>query len=101
LWDRDHQQIRSFADHWAGGLVHSAVRSATISAGFRQNADSVEQVIDFIEKIPAQIVIDLSRVKIGAASRGTQGYFCTKLSTTFVGLLLRTAGFSYRAVGAR
>jgi hypothetical protein len=45
------------------------VRSATESGGFRQNADSVEQVTDFIEKIPAQIVIDLSRFKIGAGSR--------------------------------
>jgi hypothetical protein len=68
---------------------------------FRQNADSVEQVADFIEKIRAQIVIDLSRFKIGAASRGMQGYFCTKLSTTSVSLLLRTAGFSYSAARAR
>jgi hypothetical protein len=67
----------------------------------RHNADSVEQLVDFIEKIRAQIVIDLSRVKIGAASRALQGYFCTKLSTSSVGLLLRAAGFSYSAEGAR
>jgi hypothetical protein len=82
-------------------LVHSAVRSATNCGAFRQNADSVEQVLEFIEKNRAQIVIDLSRVKIGAASRGMQGYFCTKLSTTFVSLILRAADFSYSAARAR
>jgi hypothetical protein len=66
----DHQQIRSLPGDCGLDLVHSAVRSATECGGFRQNADSVEQVIDFIEKIPAQIVIDLSRLKIGAGSQG-------------------------------
>jgi hypothetical protein len=43
------------------------------------------QVIDFIEYFVAEIVINLSKPRIDAASLGSLGMFSTKLSTTSVG----------------
>ncbi len=78
--------------------VHSAPKFDAPSAGSSENADSVEQVLDFIEFFPAQNVIVLSQLRIGAGRRGAGVGFCTKLSTTSVSQLLQPGIFFLRAV---
>jgi hypothetical protein len=87
-----HQETRALAGCCTLNLVHSRAALAAKQALSTENADSAEQVTDFIAFFPAQIVIDLSRIRIGAGSRGVKGGFCTKLSTTSVSGLLQTGG---------
>ena len=51
----------------------------------RAEPDVSVQVIDFIDYFVAEIVINLSKPRMDAASRWHGGVFSTKLSTTSVG----------------
>jgi hypothetical protein len=55
----------------------------------RANADFSEQAVDFKGEIRAHFVIVLSCASSGAGRDGGEAVFSTKLSTTFVSVVLR------------
>jgi hypothetical protein len=81
--------MRGFAADPKLDLVHRGQGVGLAVRDTSENADSVEQRLDFIGDFPAQFVIETPSRRIDAGLRVEAAGFSTKLSTTSVGRLLR------------